>query len=65
MQLSYKPLWITLAAKGIKKTDLSREWNISSATVAKMSKDRIVSLNVILKICEALQCTIGEVCEVR
>ena len=65
MKLSYKPLWINLAAKGIKKTDLSHVLNISSATMAKMSKDQVVSLEVIIKICEALHCNIEEVCEIK
>lgn len=60
---SYKPMEITLIKKDKIKADLKRDLNISSATLAKMSKGEIVSLNIIVQICEYLECKIEEVVE--
>ena len=43
------------------KKDLSTELNISSATMAKMGKGENVSLEVLQKICEYLDCDIGDI----
>ena len=60
---SYKPMEITLIKKDKIKADLKRDLKISSATLAKMSKGEIVSLQVIVQICEYLNCRIEEVVE--
>lgn len=62
--ISYTPLWVTLAKKNLKKTDLLSLIGISSSTLAKLSKDEEVSLSVIIKLCNALDCKIEEVLEV-
>lgn len=62
--ISYTPLWVTLAKNNLKKTDLLSLIGISSSTLAKLSKDEEVSLSVIIKICNALDCKIEEVLEV-
>lgn len=64
MTINYTPLWKTLLDKGIKKTDLCQKIGISTATVAKMSKNQVISLEVIIRICEELNCRIEEVCEI-
>lgn len=58
---SYKPMEITLIKKDKKKSDLRNDTDISSATLAKMSKGEIVSLGVIIKICEYLECDLQDV----
>ena len=55
MEISYKRLWKLLIDKDMKKKDLSTVAGISQSSVAKME--------IILKICSALQCDIGDVCE--
>jgi len=62
---SYKPMEITLIRKDKKKSDLRNDTDISSATLAKMSKGEIVSLGVIIKICEYLECEIHDVVELE
>lgn len=57
--ISYDPLWITLVKKKMKKKDLYRI--VSSATVARMGRGDYVSLEVIDKICVALDCGISDV----
>lgn len=57
--VSYDPLWITLVKKKMKKKDLYKI--VSSATAARMGRGDYVSLEVIDKICVALDCGIGDV----
>ncbi len=62
--VSYKGLWKTLIDRDKKKTDLITEIGISSATLAKLSKNEYVSMETIVKICNWLDCDISDVCEV-
>ena len=57
--VSYDPLWITLVKKKMKKKDLYKI--VSSATGARVGRGDYVSLEVIDKICVALDCGIGDV----
>ena len=63
-RISYAPLWKTLIDQNIKnKTDLLEMAGIGSGTLAKLSKNQEVSMNVILRICQALQCELTDVIE--
>ncbi|MEH7419277.1 helix-turn-helix transcriptional regulator [Neobacillus drentensis] len=59
--ISYAPLMSTLHKRKISKTDLQKLIEVSSATVAKISKDEYVSMQVIDNICRVLDCPIEEV----
>lgn len=61
MAVSYNGLWKMLIDKNMYKKDLSAELNISSATMAKMGKGENVSMDVLQKICEYMDCNIGDV----
>lgn len=63
MEISYKRLWKMLIDKDLKKKDLSTVANISQSSVAKMSRGEPVNMEIILRICAALECDIGDVCE--
>ncbi|WII39945.1 helix-turn-helix domain-containing protein [Paenibacillus thiaminolyticus] len=54
--ISYKPLQKLLIDRDIKKQELLRMTGISSATMAKLNTNEYVSLEVIDKICTALNC---------
>lgn len=62
MDISYKKLWMKLLEKDIKKSDLRKVTGIASGTVTKLNKNEPVALTVLLNICEALQCDIGDIC---
>ena len=62
-EISYKRLWKMLIDKDLKKKDLSSVAGISQSSVAKMSRGETISMDVILKICSALDCDIGDICE--
>jgi DNA-binding Xre family transcriptional regulator len=64
MEYSYKKMWKTLIDKNMKKTDLMREASLSSSTVAKMSKNLPVSLEVLGRICQVLHCNVGDILDI-
>ena len=61
MSVSYKGLWKLLIDKNMKKIDLINKLGISSSTVAKMTKGENVSMNIIEKICDELDCDFGDI----
>ena len=61
MAISYNGLWKLLIDKNMKKMDLVVKVGISSSTLAKMSKGQTVSLSVLEKICDALDCDFGDI----
>ena len=63
MRISYRPLWIILAKREMSKKDLRELSGISTASLAKLGKGENLTTNVLLKICEALQCNINEIVE--
>lgn len=65
MKISYNRLWKLLVDKQINKTDLRIAVGISSGTLAKLSKDEVVSMEVLAKICAYLRCNIGDIMEFK
>lgn len=61
MAVSYKKLFNILNRKGIKKIDLQKNLNLSPTTVAKLSKNENISLEILEKICSYLQCNIEDI----
>jgi DNA-binding Xre family transcriptional regulator len=64
MVISYKKLWKLLIDKDIKKKDLCSLAGISPATVTKMGKGGHITTEVLLKICTALECGVGDIIEI-
>lgn len=64
MPVSYKKLWKLLIDKDMKKRDLSVQAGISHASIAKLGKNENVTTDVLVKICEALECDIGDIMEI-
>ena len=63
MQISYKKLWKLLIDNDLKKKDLLADAGISWATITKMSKNKPVSMEMLIKVCEALKCNVGDIVE--
>ena len=63
MAVSYKKLWKIMIDKDINKTELCQRTGISSGTMAKLSKDKLVTLKILEKICNELECDIGDIVE--
>ena len=64
MKVSYNKLWKILIDREMKKKDLINLTGMSSSSMAKLSKNEIVSLEVLIKICNVLNCNIGDVMDV-
>lgn len=64
MAISYNGLWKILIDNGMKKGDLKRRTGISSGTIAKMTNGEAVTLTVLEKICNELNCDIGDLVEI-
>ena len=61
--ISYKKLQKLLIDKDIKKTQLKDMIKVSSSTLARLSTNQYVSLEIIDKICEVLNCQPGDIIE--
>ncbi len=64
MHISYKKLWILLIEKNISPVTLRKDLNIATGTMTKLRKNEEVAMSVLLRICEYLDCDIGDICEV-
>jgi DNA-binding Xre family transcriptional regulator len=62
--VSYNKLWKLLIDKGISKQQLRQMCEMSSGTLTKLNKGYEVSMSVLVKICKALDCDLGDICEV-
>lgn len=63
MRISYNKLWKILIDKNMKRKDLQEVAGISSASIAKLGKGENITTDVLLRICEALDCTIDDILE--
>ena len=64
MSVSYKKLWKLLIDYNMNKSDLAKKAKMSPNTIAKLGKNETVSLDILVRICEVLQCDIGDIVEV-
>lgn len=62
--ISYNKLWKLLIDKNMNRQDLRNATGISAASIAKLGKGENVTTAVLLKICDALDCDVGEIMEV-
>ncbi len=65
MSVSYKKLWKMLIDKDLKKSQLKDIAQISQSTLARLSRNDYVSLEVLVKICVALDCEISDIVEIE
>lgn len=63
MRITYNKLWKKLIDLNMKKYQLRETAHISSNSMAKLGKNEYVSMEVLSKICECLNCDIGDICE--
>ena len=63
VNISYNKLWKMLIDKNMKRKDLMEVAGISSASVAKLGRGDNIQTDVLLRICEALDCTIEDILE--
>lgn len=64
MAVSYNKLWKLLIDKNMTKTDLRLKADIGTATLAKLGKNKTVSMDVLVRICEVLCCNISDIVDI-
>lgn len=64
MGVSYKKLFKILIDRNMKKKDLQQMASLSPSSVAKLAKNEFVSLEVIVKVCAALEVDVGDIMEI-
>lgn len=63
MAVSYNKLWKLLIDKNMKKKELGEAAGISNSLIAKLGKNENVTVEVLVKICSALNCGIDDIME--
>ena len=61
MDICYNKLFKMLIDKGMKKTEFRKQVGISEGTLAKLSRNENVSMDVIVKICRKMDCTVDDI----
>ncbi len=60
MKVTFKKLWVLCAQKEISKAELRKRTGLSSATFTRLRKNEEVTLSVLLKIADVLDCNAGD-----
>lgn len=63
MVISYNKLWKLLIDKKMNRRDLKSATGISTATIAKLGKGGNITTEILVKICEALDCDLNDIME--
>lgn len=64
MDVCYNKLFKLLIDKGMKKTEFRKAIGMSQSTLAKLSNNEKVSMDIIIKICRTLNCTVDEILDI-
>lgn len=64
MDMCYNKLFKLLIDKGWKKMEFAEKAGISANTMAKLSKNEYVSMEVLVKICRTLECSVDDILEI-
>lgn len=63
MKISYNKLWKMLIDKNMNRSDLKDVAKISASSIAKLGRGDNITTDVLLKICEALECNLEDIME--
>ena len=63
MAVSYKKLWKLLIDRDMMKKDLAAAADISNYTISKMSKGENITVEILGRICKALNCRVEDIME--
>ncbi len=64
MAVNYNKLWKLLIDKGINKTELRIKAGISTGALAKLGKNENVNTEILVKICNVLDCGIADIMDI-
>lgn len=63
-KVNYKPLWKLLIDKNLSKAELREKTSIARSTMVKMTNNEYVAMDVLVRICIALDCGMDDVVEI-
>jgi Predicted transcriptional regulator len=63
VRISYNKLWKLLIDKNMNKQDLRDASGVSAASIAKLGKGENITTDVLLKICESINCRLEDIME--
>lgn len=64
MGVSYKKLWLLVIERDLKKSQVRQMANVSASTFSKMSKNEYVALDVLVRLCIALDCELSDIVDI-
>lgn len=64
MSVRYDKLWSLMKTNKMKKSELASAAEISKYTMTRLNQDRIVSMDVMIRLCKIFHCDIGDIMEV-
>ncbi len=64
MKTDYKKLWKLLIDKEMSKSDLRRATGMSTTSLAKLGRGETLSMEVLKRICQVLECNIGDIMDI-
>ena len=62
-KVSYLPLWLLLLERGMTKSQMRNEAGLTTNVLANMNKGKHISMESLIKICDALDCGLNDVIE--
>lgn len=60
--VDYDNLWNVMKNKKMSKTELRVAAKLSTSTFAKLGKNEMVSLDVLVRLCDVLECQLSDIC---
>lgn len=64
MTVRYDKLWAVMKDNKMRKGDLAKAAELSQYAMTKLNQDRVVSMEVMLRLCKVFHCDIGDLMEV-
>ena len=64
MDVSYNKLFKLLIDKELKKTEFAKEIGINANTLAKLSRNELVSMEVLVRICRYFECSVDDILDI-
>lgn len=64
-KINYKPLWKMLIDRDISKQQLREKTSIARSTMMKMVNNEYVAMDVLVRICIAMDCGMDDIVEIE
>lgn len=65
IRINYKPLWKLLIDMKMSKSELRKKTGIARSTMTKMVNDEYVSMDILVRICNELNCGMDDIVEIE